>query len=193
MLIEEPLGLIAPHPLFDDAQVLGIRSHIEYRHLMSSPEILYLVPIDLLRSGPSFGRSKNNHGPACPVGLASAARLLLNRADLQYASFDSRSHFLMHQLRIVTLDHIWSPSISFKKVLEFIRADAGQQCGVRDLVSVQMKNGQNRAITNGIQKLVRVPRSRQGPRFRFPISDDDAHDQIRVVESRSERMRHAVA
>ena len=76
VLVEEFLRPIAAHPLLDDPQVFGIRFHIEHRHLVCSPEVLHLVPVHFLRSGPSFWRSQDDHRPARPVRLARAALLL---------------------------------------------------------------------------------------------------------------------
>ena len=64
---------------------------------------------------------------------------------------------------------------------------------IGDLVSVQVKYGQHRAVANWIEKLVGVPGSRQRPGFRLTIADHHTHDQVRIVERRSECMRDAVA
>ena len=99
----------------------------------------------------------------------------------------------MHQLRIVTLDHMRRPSIAFEKILQLLWCDAGQQRGIGDLVSVQMKDRQNSAVANRVQKFIGVPGSRQRPGLCLAISDDHTHDQVGIVERRSKRMRDAVA
>src|SRR5208282_5473994 len=146
MLVKEFLRLIASHPPFNDPQVFGVRLHIEHGHLVSSPEILHLVSVDLLRSSPPFGRSKDDHWPDWQVRLAGAARLFLNRTNLAHAGFDGSGHLLVHHVGVVALDYVWIPSIPLEEMLELIRADAGKKRGIGDLVSVQMKNRQNRAI-----------------------------------------------
>ena len=126
-------------------------------------------------------------------GLPCLRALLLNRTDLLHTSLDCRGHFLMHPLRVLTLDHVRRPSISLEEILELLRGDAGQQCGIGDLVSVQMKNRQHGTITDRVQKLVRMPRGRQRAGLRFAVSNHHAHNQIGIVERRSESVRHAVA
>src|ERR1019366_4153926 len=67
-----------------------------------------------------------------------------------------------------------------------------QQSGIRDLVSVQMKDRKHGAITDRVQKFIGMPRGSERSGLCLSISDDDTHNQIGIVESRSERVRHTV-
>src|SRR5271170_7185818 len=71
-------------------------------------------------------------------------------------------------------------------------ANARQKCGVVDLVAVEMEDRQDRAIANGIQKLVDVPGCGEWSGFRFAISDNRRHNQCRIVECRAAGMRQHV-
>src|SRR5579864_6742840 len=55
LLIEEVLWMIAPHPLFKDAQVRRIFSHIRNWHLMGAECPFNGQTIHLFGSRPSFG------------------------------------------------------------------------------------------------------------------------------------------
>src|SRR5271157_1384408 len=68
-----------------------------------------------------------------------------------------------------------------------------KQSGVINLVSIQVQDGQNRAVPNGIEKLADVPGSCQWPGFRFPVSDRCSHDQIRVVEGSAAGVREYIS
>src|SRR5581483_8960987 len=64
LLIKELLWMIAPHPLFKDAQVRRIFSHIRNGHLMGAECAFNGQTIHLFRSRPSFGSTQDNGGPA---------------------------------------------------------------------------------------------------------------------------------
>src|SRR5262249_59274256 len=52
--IEQLFRLVAAQPAFHELQVLRIRTRLSYGYLMSAPEILDLVAVDLLGTRPSF-------------------------------------------------------------------------------------------------------------------------------------------
>src|SRR4029450_3939463 len=54
---------------------------------------------------------------------------------------------------------------------------------IRDLVSVEMKDGQDRSIVNGIEELVGVPRRRERSRLGLAVADDTGDEKIRIVEN----------
>ena len=105
-LVEEFLGLVTAQPVFDDLQVRWIRLRIQHRNLVRAPEVLDLVAIHLLRSGPSLGRSQHDHRPAWTLCFATAAGSLLDGTNLLDAAFHGRRHLLVHLLRIAALDEI---------------------------------------------------------------------------------------
>src|SRR5208337_126884 len=67
-----------------------------------------------------------------------------------------------------------------------------KQSGVINLVSIQVQDGQNRSVPNGIEKLADVPGSCQWSCFRFPVADYRSHDQFRIVEGCAASMREHI-
>ena len=120
------------------------------------------------------------------------ARFLLNSSDLRDAVLRRRGHGLMHALVLRAFHEVGRPAITSQQTLQFLVADPRQQRRIVDLVAVQMKNRQDRAIANRAQKLIDVPGSRQGPRFRFAVADYGRHDQFRIVERRAACVREHV-
>src|SRR5262245_1578729 len=67
--------------------------------------------------------------------------------------------------------------------------DACEQRGIVDLVTVEIKNRQNCAVSFRVEKLVDVPRSCEWTSFGFAIADYRRNDQIRIVEGSATRVR----
>ena len=65
-LVEQLLGPVAPHPVFELRQMLGLLE-IGDRHLVGAPGALDRVAVDGLRSGPALGRAEDDHRPARPL------------------------------------------------------------------------------------------------------------------------------
>src|SRR6516164_7644866 len=70
--------------------------------------------------------------------------------------------------------------------------DASEDCWVRDLVTIEVEDGQDNSIPGRIQEFVRVPGSCKRPGFRFAVAYDRCNDQIRVVEGSSISMRQGI-
>jgi hypothetical protein len=103
--------------------------------------------------------------------------------DLQNAMLGGGGHRLMHAFGVGTFDKVRRPAIAAKQALQFIVAYARQQGWIVDLVAVEMKDGQHRAVARGIEELVHVPRSRQRAGLGLAIANDGSNNQIRIVES----------
>src|SRR5437868_3165910 len=58
----------------------------------------------------------------------------------------------------------------------------------RNLVAIQMQNGQNNPITDGVQKMDAFPGTLKWGSFCFTIPDDGYNDQIRIVKGCTEGM-----
>ncbi len=102
-------------------------------------------------------------------------------------------HRLVHGVRIRPFHEVRRPAVTAEQVLQLLVADARQQRGVVDLVAVEMKDGQHRAVASGIEKLVDVPGSRQRAGFRFAIAHHRGDDQLGIVERRAAGVRQHVA
>ena len=64
--VEQLLGPVALHPLFEDLDVLGL-VHVAHRHLVAAPVVLALLAVDLRRAGPALGRAEDDHRPGRPL------------------------------------------------------------------------------------------------------------------------------
>ena len=69
--------------------------------------------------------------------------------------------------RVGALDEVRRPAVAAEQALELLVADAGQDGGVVDLVAVEVKDGQHRAVADRIEELVDVPRGGQRAGFRL--------------------------
>src|SRR6476469_4743145 len=68
-----------------------------------------------------------------------------------------------------------------------------QQCGIVNLVAVEIQDGQYGAISNRIEKLVDVPRSSQRTSLGFAITDNSRDNQVGVVEDSTACVRQYVS
>ena len=193
LAVEQFLGLVALHPLFEDLHMVRVLVHVAHRHLMRAPVAFGALAVDLLRAGP-------------PLGVR---RTIIGQSGRFVKPF-ARASVLMRWISPMTVSSVaaisWciacgsSPStkygrvaIAAEQVIQFLVADARQHAGIGDLVAVQMQDRQHRAIGAGIQKFVGMPTGRQRTGLRFAVADDAGDDQIRVVEGRSVGVRERVA
>ena len=145
-------------------------------------------------------------GPVHPLGERSTimgqrgrvaspvdAGVLLDRANFQDALLQRRSHFLMHRGRIIALDEIRFVAVSDQQRLQFFMRNAREDRGIRDLVAVEVQHRQHRPIANGIQEFIRMPGGGKRTGFGLAVSYSDGNDEVRIVESRSVRMRDGIA
>ena len=64
---------------------------------------------------------------------------------------------------------------------------------IADLIAVEVQDWQHRSVSDGIEKLVRVPCGCQRPSFRFAISYNTGNDQRGIVERGTEGMTERIA
>ena len=166
--------------------------HLPHRHLMGSPIALGPPAIDLLRAGPALRRAQHDHGPARPLREAVLPRLGLDALNVRDDALKRGGHELVHLLRLISLDKVGCVAIATEELVQLLMTDAGQHTGVGDLVPVQVQDGQDHPIGDGVEKFVRVPRGGQRPGFRLAIADHRGHDQVWVVEGRPIRMGQGV-
>ena len=162
-------------------------------YLMSAERSLDLQAIDDLGSRPAFGGVQDDHRPSRPRSLATRARTLLDPPDLLHGCVECGGHGLVHEVRLVPLDKEGRPTAAAQELLQLLAGDPGQHSGVRDLIAVQMQDRQYRAVGDGIQELVGMPRRRERAGLRFTIAHHTSDDQIRVVEHGAEGVAERVA
>src|SRR6201746_905546 len=127
-LLEQFLGLIALHPVFELFKVFRLLE-IRNRNLMCAPSAFDWLAIDEFRPGPALGGAENDHRPA-PTLQASRLRLgpggALDVTNLKQNPIESSGKSLMHQCGIFTLDKMRVVAVTSQKLRQFLAADAGQ-------------------------------------------------------------------
>src|SRR5208283_537432 len=113
--VEELIGLLVPHPLFEDAQLFRILFHIRQRDLVGTPKAFEPVASHLFWRTPSLRRTDHDHGPARPARDSSSSAFLLDFADLLHTMLDRGSHGLMHCFGIRSFDKERGPTIPPKQ------------------------------------------------------------------------------
>src|SRR5262249_55323283 len=146
------------------------------RHLVRSPQTFKFSPIDFGRRRPSFRRSQYDHWPARTRRNAGASRFVLCGFDLSDAMIERRCHGLMHARWIRALDKTRCVAIAVKEIFAFFVADAREQSGIVNLVTVEIENRQDRAVSERIEKLIDVPGSRQRSGLGFTVTDYGSDD-----------------
>ena len=118
---------------------------IRDRHLMRAPEALEPLAIKLFWTRPTFRRLHHDHRPSRTnrIRRIAFACLLLNRANFQNATFERTGHQLMHRGRLVALYYIRLIAIALKQTFQFFGRNARKDRRVRNLIAIQMENGQH--------------------------------------------------
>ena len=112
--------------------------------------------------------------------------------DLGNTTLQRRRHGLMHAVVIRSFDEVRVPTIPAQQIFQFLVGDPGQQGGVVDLVSVEVKDRKYSPVANRIQKFADVPRGRQRTSFGFAVAHHGRNDQVGVIERGSAGVREHV-
>lgn len=193
VLVEQAVGLVAAHPLLEDLEVLRVGGGARDGHLVGAPEALEVLAVDLARGAPALGGAQDDHGPARAGGLAGLAGLLLDLADLADGVLHGGGHGLVHGGQVVALDEERLPAVADEEVADLVMGDAGQDGGVVDLVAVEVDDGQDGAVGDGVEELGAVPGRGQGARLGLAVADRGQGDEVRVVVDGAEGVRDRVS
>src|SRR5579862_2947906 len=123
----------------------------------------------------------------------AAASVFLNPANRAVTFVQRRGHLLMHRHRLVTLDEMNLVAVRGEKLADLGVGFARENSRTGDLVAIEMKDRQHRAITRRVEEVDTLPRAFERCGFRFTIANHACDDEIRIVECRAERMRERVA
>src|SRR5262249_41976240 len=106
--------------------MLGIFMHLTHRHLVSAPEALGALAVDLFGTGPALGRAQNNHRPARSLGFPPSGfpRFGLSLFNLRNDSIKGGRHQRVHLFRFVALDEMGSVTVPAKQLLQLFMTDA---------------------------------------------------------------------
>ena len=131
--------------------VLGIN---DYRNLVGSERTLVFKIVDEFGSGPALGRLEHDHRPAWPRCNRVFACLTLDILDILYRFFHGGGHEAMHGVWVISFDEHRCPAAAFKEALKLVMIDPGKNSWIADLVTIEMKDGQNSAIAGRVEELV---------------------------------------
>src|SRR5947207_10229277 len=109
--------------------------------------------------------------------------VILDGVDFLDDQVERMRHELVHGLRLVAFHKIRFVTIASEKLSQVRITQTAEYGRIRDLVSVQVQNGKNSAVANGIQKLVRVPTGCEWTGLGFAVTDHAANQQAWVVKS----------
>ncbi len=73
-------------------------------------------------------------------------------------------------------------AVAAQERVEFRFRDAGQHGGVGDLVAVEVQDGQDGTVVDGVEELVGVPGAGERAGLRLAVADHAGDQQARVVE-----------
>ena len=72
-------------------------------------------------------------------------------------------------------------------------ADAGKERGIGDLEAVEVQDRQHRAVRDGVNELVAVPRGGERAGLGLAVADDAGGDQAGVIHHGAEGVRERIA
>lgn len=190
---EELIRAITTHPRLERLHLLGICQDFWERNLMGTPEAFKIVAFNFSRGGPAFGRTEDNHWPFRAKHLSRLAGLFLIFEDFLDTHFESACHCLMHAFEIVAFDKVWGPAVAEHQRAQLFFGDTGKDGGVVDFVAVEMEDGQDGTVGDGVEEFVGVPARGQRTRLGFTITDNGQGDGVGMVEDGTKGMGDGVA
>ena len=114
------------------------------------------------------------------------ARVLLDGVDLLDGPVHCLGHFGVHLGGVVALHEARLPPAAAEEHLELFVADAGKERRVCDLEAVEVQNRQHRAVRDGVDELVAVPRGGERAGLGLAVADDAGGDQVGVIHHGAE-------
>ena len=117
--------------------------------------------------------------------VAVLPRVALDPLDVRDDRIHRSRHLLVDVGRVGALDPVRLVAVADEQALQLLARDARHDRRVGDLVAVQMEDGEDRAVRDRIQELVRVPRRRERSRLGLAVADDAGDDQVGIVEGRA--------
>src|SRR5580700_8766811 len=141
---------------------------------MSPPEVLHFMAMHLFRPSPSLRGPKHDHRPTRQFrSRCTAPGFVLNVVDLQDALLHYLRHTLMHGFRLISLHKVRRIAVAAHQALKLFTRNPCEYRWIRNLVSIQMEDWQNRAIAHRVKEFIRVPGSRKRTRLGFTVADHD--------------------
>ena len=151
------------------------------------------LAVHFLGAGPALGGAEDDHGPGGAAVVAGLAGVGLDAADLADGPVQGAGHGLVHLLRLVALDEAHVPAVAVEELGQLVLGDAGENGRVMDLEAVQVQDGQDGTVPDGVEELVAVPGGGQGAGLGLAVADDAGGDQVGVIQHRAEGVGQGVA
>ena len=134
VFIEKFLGMIALEPVVKDSEMLGL-VHCD-GNLVSKEVAFDAVSVNNLRTCPSLGCTKNDHGPYGTGCIVVLTGILLDRKDALDDLVHGLCHLSVHGHGIVAFNKVRLPAVSMEEIGQFLLGKSSENGGVGDLVSV---------------------------------------------------------
>ena len=190
IFVEQLVGLVAHEPVFEQLHMLGF-FHRD-GDLMGAEAVFDLQTVHDLRARPALRRAQNDHRPERALRLALFACAFLDLLDLFDALVEGEGHLFVHIHRVVAFNEVRLPAAAVEEAFHFVVRNTREDGRIVDLVTVEVQDGEHRAVACGVEEFIGMPCGRKRTRFRFAVSDGDRRDQVGVVEHRAECVGNGV-
>ena len=138
LAVKELLRPVAPHPVFQKLEVLGMGGRVGERHLVSTKGAFNLQAVYHLWARPALWRIEDDHRPARAGEVAADTGILLDSLDLFHGLVEGRGHGLMHWPRLVSLHENWGPAVAAEQLFQFLARDSCEDGRIGNLVAVEV-------------------------------------------------------
>src|SRR5437660_7456118 len=99
----------------------------------------------------------------------------------------------MHGSRLVSFHEMNLVSKAVEQLRQLFITEAAKHRRICDFVTIQMKNGKNGSVPGRVREFVGMPARCQWTGLGFPIANDAAGEQVRVIENRAVRVNQRIA
>src|SRR5208283_5985470 len=124
--VKELLRLIAPHPIFQQFQMLRIFCGVCDRDLVGAPGTFQFMAIDSAGCSPAFRGPEHAHWPAAKGRFLCCASFALDRVDFFDAFVQRSGHGLVHAALFGAFHKVRSVAVTEEKMLQVLMGDTGK-------------------------------------------------------------------
>ena len=191
--IEYLLGPVAPHPGFQDREMLEVVLDAGDRHLVGAEGPLHGLSVDDLGPRPALRGPQHQGRPAGTAVDAPHPRGRLDLPDPPMAGVQRRGEGLVDTEGFVALDEEDLVPVARDQLPDLLVGRSPEHGRARDLVAIQVENGQNRAVPGWVEEADSLPAAFERSRLGLAVADHGGDDEIWVVEGGAEGMDQHVA
>ena len=148
VFIEQLFRMIALEPFYQNVQMLFLIHHD--RNLVGQEVAFDPLSVHDLRAGPAFGSPKNDHRPYRTGVVIVFPGMLLDFLNPFDDLVHGLSHAPVHRHGIIAFHKVGLPAAAMEEVYDFLVAHTRKDRRIGDLIAVQMQNGKNRTVSDGI-------------------------------------------